>query len=272
MVSIRKKVLTMAYYNNDGINIYYEIEGEGPDLMVMHGFASNIENNWRGPRVTNALREENRLILMDIRGHGKSDKPVTPSQYGEKLLKDITGLMDHLTIEKANFLGYSMGAQLVLELLINHPRRVRSAILGGFVLPANGSSEAKILSNTISRAFRADSIGEINNGAGKMFRMFAESTGANLHALANLMEDSTAGERIIDSGKQLADELKKISVPVMTVVGSDDYFPGDRMALSNMIPRSCHFQIQGCDHMNLVLNSKFKMVVKAFLNMVSGRR
>ncbi|MEE8353494.1 MAG: alpha/beta fold hydrolase, partial [Dehalococcoidales bacterium] len=86
----------MPYCENDGVKIHYEVEGDGPDLMMIHGFAANLEANWRMPGVAGALRDENRLIMMDCRGHGESDKPTDPAMYGTKMTGDILCLMEHL--------------------------------------------------------------------------------------------------------------------------------------------------------------------------------
>ena len=126
----------MPYFDNEGVKINYEIEGEGPELIMIHGFAASIEINWRLPKWIDVLKGENRLILVDCRGHGKSDKPKDPAQYGMKMLEDVVKLMDHLSIKKANFFGYSMGSMITLGLLIREPQLFKSAILGGFVLPS----------------------------------------------------------------------------------------------------------------------------------------
>ena len=136
----------MPYFNNNGVKIYYEIEGTGPDLIMIHGFAAYIDINWRLPNWIKTLKDENRLILMDCRGHGKSDKPTDPAQYGNKMLEDIIKLMDHLSIEKSNFFGYSMGSRLTLYTLINNPERVNCAILGGFVWDISGPKAPFIVS------------------------------------------------------------------------------------------------------------------------------
>lgn len=65
----------MPFFENDGIKIHYEIEGSGPEVVMIHGFAADLEINWRLPGVADALKAENLLVMMDCRGHGKSDKP-----------------------------------------------------------------------------------------------------------------------------------------------------------------------------------------------------
>jgi pimeloyl-ACP methyl ester carboxylesterase len=262
----------MPYLDNDGIKIYYEIEGSGPDLMMIHGFAANIEINWRIPKWIETLGNENRLILMDCRGHGKSDKPTDPAQYGAKMVEDITKLMEHLSIEKSNFFGYSMGARLTLNLLLTKPKHINSAILGGFVVPPPSDQQTSFRYQSVIEAFKAESIDKVKDLVGREFRKFAVSTGANLEALAAVMMASQqAPEEIYENQKGIKKMLRKISVPILTVVGSDDFLPGDKALFAKIVPESCHFQIQGRDHLTVVPDPKFHAVVKAFLNYVNSR-
>lgn len=261
----------MPYFDNNGVKIYYEIEGTGPDLIMIHGFAANIDINWRLPNWIKTLKDENRLILMDCRGHGKSDKPTDPAQYGNKMLGDIIKLMDHLSLEKSNFFGYSMGSRLILYTLINNPERVKCAILGGFVLPPPSDKQTPFRYDSVIKAFKAKSINEVKDPIGKEFRRFAESTGADLVALAAVMEAyQLAPEDTYETRASYKKILKKISVPVLTVVGSDDFLPGDKALFSKLVPNACHFQIQGRDHLTVVPDPKFHIVVKAFLNYVNN--
>lgn len=256
----------MPYCENGGIKIHYEIEGDGPDLMMIHGFAANLEANWRVPGIAGALRDENRLVMMDCRGHGESDKPTDPAMYGTKMSDDILRLMDHLGIEKANFLGYSMGSRLLLGLLLSHPARVRSAILGGFGLPDPQHPAAAARRRTVPAALLAESLEEVTDPVGRAFRMFAESTGADLKALAAVQGgwDQAAVEP-----EALEARVKAISVPLMTIVGNDDALISSGPRLAMMVPDGCHFQIEGKDHLSVVADPKLAMVVKAFLSYVN---
>lgn len=260
----------MPYFDNEGVKIYYEIEGTGPDLFMIHGFAANIEINWRQTNWIETLKDENRLILMDCRGHGKSDKPTDPTQYGAKMIEDITKLMDHLSIEKANFFGYSMGSHLTLNLLLLEPQRVNCAILGGFVLPPPGDKQTIFRREFVIDAFKAESIDQVKDEVAREFRRFAEATGGDLKALAAIMmgfiRSAGAEKKLVTVAA-----LKRISVPVMTVVGSDDFLPGDVTTMAKLVPAACHFQIQGRDHLTVVPDPKFHMVVKAFLNYVNSK-
>jgi len=259
----------MPYFDNEGVKIYYEIEGTGPDLVMIHGFSSNIDDNWRAPNWIETLKDENRLILMECRGHGKSDKPTDPAQYGLKMMEDIIKLLDHLSIEKANFFGYSMGSRLTLNALLREPKRVKSAILGGFALSEKPTT---FIYEAIIKALKANSIDQIKNPISREFRKFAESRGANLDALAAVMSAYVQQPDVMFTSKaKIKKNLRKISVPVLTVVGSDDFILGDKALFAKLVPNACHFQIQGRDHLTVVPDPKFHMIVKAFLNYVNKK-
>ena len=265
----------MPSFDSDGLNIHYEVEGTGPEVVMVHGFAANLEGNWRRPGMTDALKAENRCVMIDCRGHGESDKPHDPKVYGAKMLDDITCLMDHLGIERANFLGYSMGSRLSLNLLLTRPERFKSVILGGFVLPdpalpgqVDSSTER---SRTVAKALLADSLEQVTEPVGRRFRMFAEAMGGDLKALAACtMGWAENPVTELSEPKTMLERIQAISVPLMTIVGNDDFLPGDKSRIAMLVPNGCHFQIEGKDHLTVVPDPKFHMAVRAFLNFVNG--
>ena len=121
----------MSFANNHGIRIHYEIEGQGPPLVMQYGQYFPLEA-WRYLNYVGALKDHCRLILLDARGHGESDKPYDPAAYrNEHLVKDILAVMDDLGIEKAHFMGYSSGSYYGLGIAKYAPNRLLSLILGG---------------------------------------------------------------------------------------------------------------------------------------------
>lgn len=267
----------MPYFDNDGVKIYYEIEGEGPSVIMIHGFASSLEGNWKATNWIEELKDNYRVILLDCRGHGKSDKPHDESLYGQKMTEDVIKLMEHLSIKRANIFGYSMGAYITFRLLLTKPECIISAILGGFVLTLMQDDEARsaYTESTKQRieAFRAESIDHVEDPMARQFRQFAELGGNDLLALA----DVTAGllqerSETMFSPVEMRESLKKVQTPVMSVVGSDDFLPGDKTLIAQLVPDACHFQIQGKDHLTVVPDLKFKMAVKAFLNYVNRKK
>jgi pimeloyl-ACP methyl ester carboxylesterase len=266
----------MPFFNNDGIKIYYEVEGEGPPVIMIHGWAASLEGNWKQYNWVEVLKDNYKVILLDCRGHGKSDKPLDPAQYGAHMTDDIVKLLDHLSIEKANFFGYSMGSRLSLDLLLRKQELFISAILGGFVLrfPSDEQrSVAQRQGNVMIEALQTKNIDEIKNPAAlrvrKVISAYKNFDSQNLDALAAVLKGGFLLQRnSIQTKAQMEENLKKINVPVLTVVGSDD-FPGDKTLVAQVVPDACHFQIQGKDHINVVPDPKFQMIVKAFLDYVN---
>ncbi len=100
----------MPYTNNDGVKIHYEVEGQGPPLILQHGVMMSI-NKWRVQGYTDALKDDYTLILIDARGHGKSDKLYEPEAYTiDKMAGDVIAVLNELGIGKTRYWGYSMGS------------------------------------------------------------------------------------------------------------------------------------------------------------------
>jgi pimeloyl-ACP methyl ester carboxylesterase len=121
----------MPYVNNQGVRIRYEIEGTGPPLVLHHGFSGRLEF-WREFGYTNYLQHHFKLILLDGRGHGKSDKPHDVEAYElPKRVADIVAILDDLEIEQAHFFGYSMGGWIGFGMARYASERLRSLVIGG---------------------------------------------------------------------------------------------------------------------------------------------
>ena len=99
--------------------------------MFQHGFTSSLKN-WYAYGYVEPLKADPRLILIDARGHGESDKAHDPAQYELELrVNDVVSLLDELGIDKAHFLDYSMGWRIGFGIAIHAPERVNSLIIGG---------------------------------------------------------------------------------------------------------------------------------------------
>ncbi len=121
-----------GFFDSDGVKIHYETFGEGKPLVLVHGFVLNITYNWVNSGLVDALQPVRRVVALDCRGHGQSDKPHDPAAYSsEKMAGDVLNLMDHLGIEKADLFGYSMGSGISCYLLACHRERFNSVILAG---------------------------------------------------------------------------------------------------------------------------------------------
>ncbi|NHJ22762.1 MAG: alpha/beta hydrolase [Candidatus Lokiarchaeota archaeon] len=266
--------MKMPYFNNNQVKIHYEIEGKGPDLIMIHGFAANINVNWRLTNWISALKDDNRLILVDCRGHGKSDKPYDSKQYGAFMRDDIIKLMDHLSISKANLFGYSMGGSITLSILLSEPERVKSAIIGGYA-PMNFKSELiKLFFEPVITGLKTENKKDIKNPAALSLRNLAESGGEDLKALIAVMEGNSSNRDqnlLFDSLDSLKSTFKKVKIPVLSVIGSDDVLISNKAIFAETMPGACHFQIQGRNHLTVVPDERFHIIVKAFLNYINKK-
>ena len=117
----------MHKFNSDGVEIAYEMAGEGEPILLIHGFASTGRVNWWDTGWVKTLTEAGRrVITIDNRGHGNSEKLYDPVFYpGSEMAEDARRLLDHLGIDQADVMGYSMGARISAYLTMNNPGRVR---------------------------------------------------------------------------------------------------------------------------------------------------
>ena len=266
----------IPFINSDGIKIYYETEESGQPIVLVHGFSSDL-NSWKGTSWVKTLKDKYQVIMLDCRGRGKSDKPHEFIKYSLKAMNsDLIKLLDHLSIKKANFFGYSMGAALVFQLLLQEPKRFISAILGGFVLNflKDEVERNRIRDNVNKRiaTLKAESIELIKDPMEHAFRQLSEATGNDLIALAAasgaVLHYPTDWEAHPEQTKKL---LKRNRIPILTAVGSNDFPSADKTLVARVVKNACHFQIYGKNHMNMLKAPQLKMMVKAFLNDVNTK-
>jgi pimeloyl-ACP methyl ester carboxylesterase len=125
---------TDGYFTaSDGVKIHYLETGKstGTPVILIHGFSGTANGNWFLNGIADALAAKHRVIAIDCRGHGKSEKPHDPKKYGPQMSADVIELMDHLKIDKAHIHGYSMGGAITGQLLAKHPDRFLTASFGG---------------------------------------------------------------------------------------------------------------------------------------------
>jgi pimeloyl-ACP methyl ester carboxylesterase len=247
----------MPSFHNGGVEIAFFDEGSGEPIVLVHGFASNKEVNWVAPGwVTTLTRAGRRVVALDNRGHGASSKLYDPAAYhSATMAEDVRALLDHLKLERADVLGYSMGARIAAFLVLAHPERVRAAVIGGLGIRL---VEGVGLPDTIADALEARSLADVREPVGRIFRAFAEQTRSDLRALAACMR----GSRQTLSREQVAG----IGVPVLVAVGSKDTVAGSGPALAALIPGARALDIPERDHMLAVGDKVFKQGVLDFLN------
>jgi pimeloyl-ACP methyl ester carboxylesterase len=246
----------MNSFNSDGVQIAYETAGEGPPILLIHGFASTGRVNWWDTGWVKTLTEAGRkVITFDHRGHGESEKLYDSALYpAAEMAEDARRLLDHLGIAVADVMGYSMGARVSAFLAINHPARVRRAVFAGLasrMITGVGGAEA------IALALEAPDKEDVTDRSARSFRIFADQTKSDLRALAACIRSSRE--------KITAEELSAISVPVLVVAGEKDDVAGDVDTLVAAIPGAQGLTLPGRNHMNAVGDKGYKEAVLAFL-------
>jgi pimeloyl-ACP methyl ester carboxylesterase len=246
----------MPSFTYNDTTIAYLDEGAGDPVVLVHGFASNKEVNWVFPGWIVPLKEAGfRVIALDNRGHGASSKFYETERYHiPEMTKDVIALLDHLKIEKADLVGYSMGARISAYAASHYPSRVRSATLGGMGINLCQSVSS---GNTVAKALEADRFEDVKDQTGREFRKFAEQTKSDLKALAAL---SYSHQRIVPR-----EDAARIRVPVLVVVGTKDDIAGSGEELAELIPGSKFVPLQDRDHMRTVGDTRFKQAVIDFL-------
>src|SRR6202044_3753507 len=247
----------MPSFHHGAVDIAFLDEGEGDPIVLVHGFASNKEVNWIYPAWVSALtRAGRRVIALDNRGHGASSKLYDPAAYHSSLMAgDVRALLDHLDIARADVMGYSLGSRITAILAVEHPQRVRAAILGGIGIRLGGG--AGLAGQTIAAALEAPARADVTDPRGYIFRSFAEQTRSDLRALAACIR----GSRQTLS----RDELAGLTVPLLVAAGSNDDIAGSPVELAALVPGAKAILIPGRDHMLAVGDRVFKTGVIEFL-------
>jgi pimeloyl-ACP methyl ester carboxylesterase len=246
----------MPSFHNGAVEIAYLDEGEGDPIVLVHGFASTKNVNWVYPTWVSELKKNGRrVIAFDNRGHGDSSKLYDPAAYEVATMAgDITALMDHLNIERADVMGYSLGSRMTAVLARSQPKRLRSAVFGGIGI---GLIEGGGPGENVAQALEADSLDDVADPVGRTFRAFADQTRSDRRALAACMRGS---RRLMTR-----DEAAEIAVPVLIAVGTSDEIAGSAEALGKIIPGSQVLNIPNRDHMRAVGDKVYKAGVLDFL-------
>jgi pimeloyl-ACP methyl ester carboxylesterase len=250
----------MQSFSSGGVRIAFvdvpPETGAADPVVLVHGFASNHAVNWVNTLWVQALtRAGYRVIALDNRGHGQSEKLYRPEDYDSSVMAgDVRRLLDHLGIARADVMGYSMGARIAAHLAVIDPGRVRSLLLGGLgIRLVHGVG----LPMNIADAMEVPSLDGLSDPMQRMFRAFAEQTKSDLKALAACIRGSrqTLTEQ----------EVAGILAPTLVSVGTADTVAGPAGELASLMPNARALDIPGRDHNLAVGDKAHKQGVLAFL-------
>lgn len=241
-------------FDSDGIRLHYEVYGPeaGTPVVLVHGFASDYRLNWVGSRWQETLTGAGyRVVGVDCRGHGSSEKPHDPAAYALELMAaDVQRLLDQLDIPLAHYLGYSMGARIGVQAMLDFSSRLGRVVLGGI-----GWGGAFHEAPEIARMLRGETS---SSPVAKSFYDFARSRPSNdLEALAACI----LGPQPEPDPVRLATIVNH----VLVVVGEQDDIAVHADRLVESMPTARLVTIAGRNHMSTVPAKEFKEAALEFL-------
>ncbi len=232
----------------DGTKIYYEVRGAGKPVLLVHGFIVN-SNSWkRAALYTDLLNAGYKVVILDLRGNGKSDKPHDSTAYeNDAEAKDIMHLMDLLKINQYAAVGYSRGSIITARLLVLD-KRVQDAVLGGMGADfTNPEWPRRIM---FYHALRGDSVPEL-----KGLVDYVQQQKLDQLALAYLQRSQPSTSK---------EELHKVQQPVLVISGDKDADNGSAGELAKLLPNSSVATTPG-DHNHAASTPEFSKEVIKFL-------
>ena len=252
-----------SFTTPDGVTIAYDDiappDGGGRTILLIHGFASNRNEGWRRTGWYGAFERRGlRVIAIDQRGHGESEKLYEADDYArEKLAADAFALLDHLGVGRVDLFGYSMGTRTALAMALAAPDRVSNLILGGVGSKLLEPSPA-VEGNPMADAMLAEDPATITQPMLQSFRHFADEQGEDRRALAAV----TA----VKNPPFDWDAAAALPMPVLVVTGVGDTLAGDAEDLARVFPAGHGMTIPGCDHFSAIPHALTKAAVFDFLD------
>ncbi|WP_414685092.1 MULTISPECIES: alpha/beta fold hydrolase [unclassified Microbacterium] len=246
-------------YAADGTRLATYTWGEldDPVVVVVHGFASSARDTWVLTGWVRQLTQAGyRVLALDQRGHGLSEKPHQADQYGIRTLAtDVETVMDAYLVDDAFYLGYSLGARVGWEVVRDLPQRIGRAVLGGV---PDGIPLARLDLDQV-RGYLEDGTPVADPTTQNYITLTERVPGNDLRALVALAE-GLRSSRMIDPDPSNAPEA-----PILFATGSKDAIIEGSRALAEAAPQGRFFEIPDRNHFNAPGSRAFKEAALAFL-------
>ena len=247
-------VLTTRFEAPDGVGLAVHEMGRGRPTLMLHGYLADARLNFIAPGIADHLaRAGRRLIMPDLRAHGRSDKPDDPANYPPDVLAlDQEALIARLGLTDFDLVGYSLGARTAARLLARgaRPRRVVLAGMGdsGVVDPGQRAAQFE---NWLTLGEKAD-----NPEAGRRVQASVAERGLSLPAVLNVLKSFVPTP---------PEALANITIPVLVVSGARDEDNGSAEGLAALLPHARAMRTPG-DHLSAVVKPELAQAIRAFLD------
>jgi Predicted hydrolases or acyltransferases (alpha/beta hydrolase superfamily) len=251
----------MPYADNQSTRIHYQVEGDGPPLVLQHGFTGNLMR-WHSFGYVGALQSSYRLILVDARGHGQSDKPHDPAAYALPLrVGDVVAVLDALNLRTAHYWGYSMGGWIGFGMAKYAPERIRSLVIGGAHPFENKLPPSSRPDGSDPDAFLTALFGRLGVDPATIPPAIRQELLANdFRALAAAQQDRPSIE----------DVLPKMKMPCCVYAGDADPLYPRAEQCAKALPSGTFFALSGLDHSAAFREAKLALPhVSKFLETVA---
>lgn len=241
------------FFDSAGVRLRYVEQGTGPAIVLMHGYTGTLDRHFVANGVFANLATHHRVIAFDLRGHGKSAKPHDPRAYGEEMSRDVVRLLDHLKIQRAHVLGYSLGAMIAARLATLHPDRLISVVyVASLPLRTGDAFMDKFAAESVTELesdlpFKSLAVALQPPGAkppsdDEIRKSVAPLVAANdVKALASLWR----GYKTLAVSDQ---QLTAVKVPSIVIIGSEDISAAGVSDLNKSQPQIRTVIVQGAQH------------------------
>ena len=257
-------------FDSKGVKVEYTVEGEGEPVVLIHGFAANGLLNWGLPGISKELAQSYKVITLDNRGHGKSDKPHDLNSYGMEMVDDVIRLLDHLNIRKAHAVGYSMGGLITHKLAIRYPDRLLSATVGGIGWFREDDLETKALIEQLAQSLdEGNGITPLIKRLTPVARSQPSDEELRIRNFAIMsINDAKALAAVARGFHELVvseKELMTNRVPTQVLIGSLDPAKVGVDRMREKLPGLRVVEIPDTDHMSAFTSAEFRTALKEFL-------
>lgn len=274
----------MARLLVNGVRLEVRSAGTGPPLILLHGFTGR-GSSWSAHLP--ALRRGHRTIVVDLLGHGRSEAPADPARYAvECQADDVAAILARLGHERADVIGYSMGARIALRLAVDHPTTVHRLVLespsAGIVDPAERAAR-RARDDLLADALERDGIAAFVERWERQ-PVFASHAALPAPAWRRLRHERLANRPVglaasLRGGGQgvgppLLGRLARVHAPTLVIAGALDETGRERAAkVAAAMPDARMAIVPGAGHTpHLERPAAFRRLVVAFLDAVPGGR